>query len=615
MNYLLEYILKCSVSLAAVYLFYYCILRKLTFYNHNRWYLLGYSLLCFFIPLINVSVLLQKNNWQQNNVINWMPSIDRNTINELPAATTNAWGIKEWITMVVSVGMLIMFVRLLIQVLSFKRMLDKAEPVTGEGINLYQVNDSIIPFSFGNAIFINRHLHSESELQEIIRHEFVHVKQRHSFDIIWAELLCIFNWYNPFVWLLKKAIRQNLEFIADHQVLEQGINKKEYQYLLLKVIGNNQYSIATQFNFYSLKKRIAMMNKTKSAKRQLARLLFLLPATAVLLLAFRNKWNAGSTATASNKTVSVAGMVVDAKTLQPLANAGIYCKEKNITVQTDEKGYYLLQLPFENKPLQFTLQVTKEGYEPFHQTENWGNFYQSYIYDRYSKSVEYFGLAKPEGKAFSSLGNAGDMNGLTYDNVAARLKEVLNSNSAYYDGTVERDTVIEVNSKGYNLTVRNNNVIVRNSSGKEVKRIPLKDWNNNTEKYENAYGELPAPPPPPPPPPAPVPPATPGVPAPAAPPVPAIDGIPAPPSIVEVPTPAAPSPVPPPAAPAPPKPLKLPANVKRLDVNNNKATVWLKNGQQEKYDLDVKEQKENFEKKYGKLPEVPDAPGMPKIAQ
>src|SRR4029453_17672904 len=102
-----------------------------------------------------------------------------------------------------------------------------------------------------------------------------HVKQRHSIDIIWGEILCMLNWYNPFAWLLKSAIRQNLEFIADNKVMEHGIDKKEYQYLLLKVIGNNQFSIAPKFNFSSLKKRIAMMNKMKTAGVHLVKFLFI----------------------------------------------------------------------------------------------------------------------------------------------------------------------------------------------------------------------------------------------------------------------------------------------------------------------------------------------------
>ncbi len=155
-------------------------------------------------------------------------------------------------------------------------------------VKVYQVNKPVIPFSFGNAIFLNQHLHDEEELKEIIRHEFIHVKQRHTIDIIWSEAICILNWYNPFSWLLRKAIRQNLEFIADQQVLKTGLDRRQYQYLLLKVIGVPTYSIASNFNFKSLKKRIAMMNKVSSARVHLVRFLLLLPLVAVILLAFRN---------------------------------------------------------------------------------------------------------------------------------------------------------------------------------------------------------------------------------------------------------------------------------------------------------------------------------------
>jgi beta-lactamase regulating signal transducer with metallopeptidase domain len=502
MNFVPEYILKLSISLAGVFLFYYFILRRLTFYNYNRWYLLAYTILCFFIPFINISIVLQKNNWQQNGIVNWVPVISSDAVRELPATTAGTWGLWQWTIAIIIAGMLVMLCRLVLQLFSFKKMLQKAEPFSSDGMNLYQVNDNIIPFSFGNAIFINKHLHAEHELEEIIGHEFVHVKQRHSLDIIWSELLCIVNWYNPFVWLLKRSIRQNLEFIADHKVLENGIDKKDYQYLLLKVIGNNQYSIANQFNFSSLKKRIAMMNKTKSAKRQLIRLLFLLPATAVLLLAFRGKWSAaGNTAVIEDKKVALAGLVVDAKTLKPLADANIFCKEKNIDTRTDSKGYYLLQLPFENKPLQFTLQITKAGYQPFHQTENWGNFYQDHIYSRYSKSIEYFGLSNNNTEGFSSLGSVADISGLTYDNVAKQLPAIFNPASPAYDGTISRDTTKKnkPNSKGYIISVKNISgedlVVIKDKAGKEIKTMPVKEWDENEEKYEKIYGEATAIPP------------------------------------------------------------------------------------------------------------------------
>jgi len=291
MPVLFSYLLKLSVSLAVVFLFYHFVLRKLTFYNWNRWYLLGYTLLSFFIPFIDITGLLERNEWSTNNMITWVPVIyTQNSAGLLENNTAARFGIWDGVLLFFIIGMMLMLLRLFIQLLSFYGIKRKAVPLAERGLNIFHVNENIIPFSFGNSIFINRHLHNEQELEEIIRHEFIHVKQKHSLDIVCAELLCILNWYNPFAWLLKRSIRQNLEFIADDKVIGSGINKKEYQYLLLKVIGNTQFSIATQFNFSSLKKRIAMMNKTKSAKRQAARFLFLLPVLAVILLSFRKSF-------------------------------------------------------------------------------------------------------------------------------------------------------------------------------------------------------------------------------------------------------------------------------------------------------------------------------------
>lgn len=289
---LFQYMVKLSISLAVMYLFYQLILRRLTFYNHNRWYLFAYSVLCFVVSAINISPILEKSKMEQRDILLFFPSIERLTAQTPIVADTasdlNGWSTPYWLLVVVAMGCLVMLLRLCLQLISFKRMMKSARLITNEEIRFYQVNKNIIPFSFGNSIFINQHLHTEVELKEIIKHEFVHVKQRHTVDIIWAEILCILNWYNPFAWLIRKAIRQNLEFIADHNVLEKGMDKKQYQYLLLKVIGSNHFSIASQFNFSSLKKRIIMMNKIKTTRIHMVKFLFILPLLTALLLSFRS---------------------------------------------------------------------------------------------------------------------------------------------------------------------------------------------------------------------------------------------------------------------------------------------------------------------------------------
>jgi TonB-dependent SusC/RagA subfamily outer membrane receptor len=223
----------------------------------------------------------------QIDVVKMIPVIDRSSLQQNSWLNLNEYG--TWIILVFIIGVIIFLVRLAMQFYSYLQLQRSSELLTDMPVKLYHVDKNIVPFSFGNAIFINQEQHNESELREIIRHEFVHVKQRHTADMIWAEVLCIVNWYNPFAWMIKKVIRQNLEFIADQQVLQNGLDKKQYQYLLLKVAGSPAFRIANQFNFSFLKKRIAMMNKMKSARLHLVKFAFVLPLIAVLLLSFREQ--------------------------------------------------------------------------------------------------------------------------------------------------------------------------------------------------------------------------------------------------------------------------------------------------------------------------------------
>ncbi len=283
MPYIAQYLLKLSISLVVVYLFYALVLRRLTFHTWNRWYLLGYSLLAFFIPFINISPMLERGAWNENTVVQLIPVMKNYEVAK-PA------GIDGWTAclLLLMAGIAFMLVRLLIQYLSFLHIRKSSQLISDGSVKIYQVDKQIIPFSFGRSIFINQDQHSEHELKEIIRHEFIHVKQRHTTDILWSEVLCMLNWYNPFAWMIRQAIRQNLEFIADHQVLKAGLDRRQYQYLLLKVVGVPAFAIANQFNFSSLKKRIAMMNKMRSAKVHLIKFLFVLPLVTILLLAFRS---------------------------------------------------------------------------------------------------------------------------------------------------------------------------------------------------------------------------------------------------------------------------------------------------------------------------------------
>jgi beta-lactamase regulating signal transducer with metallopeptidase domain len=580
MPVLIQYLLKLSFSLAVVFLFYHLVLRKLTFYNWNRWYLLGYTLLSFLIPFIDITPMLQQQEWTENGFIQWVPVIDpQQAIVTTGVSTATASSISVWtiISAVFISGALFMLVRLIVQLVSFRRIIKKSELISATNMKIYQVNDSIIPFSFGNSIFINRNLHSEEELQDIIRHEFVHVRQRHSIDIIWGELLCLLNWYNPFAWLLKRSIRQNLEFVADNKVLENGIGKKQYQYLLLKVIGNSQFSIANQFNFSSLKKRIAMMNKMKTARVHVIRFLFVLPLLFVLLVAFRNRYMD----TDKEPVIRTAVIVVDKDTRQRLSGVKVVNLNTGQHAITDNNGYYSMELPA-GKPISVTMQYSLEGYA---------------LLETHS-----FSLEKKDNKESINLL---EVVGIWKENAggdcigcgsSVRMQTVGANKSLGYDEVksyaewLERtfiDTVPPVktlNKKGYYIDIigvgGNCTVVVKDKDRKEVTRMLLTDWDKKEDYYEGLYGKIPPPPPPPPVPPM--------LPVPPVPPVPPVEQD-------EI-TKAF---------------LQRNPDIKTIGWVFDKgesddiivlAHIIKKDGTVEKYDLRIKEQSAKAEKKYGKLP-------------
>lgn len=352
MSLLIQYLLKVSISLGVAWLFYRFVLRRLTFYTSNRWYLLSCTLLSFLIPFINIAPALENNEGAAGGVVRFIPAVQQYTIALEEAARypvpiwSTGYDKWDWMAFGLMAGGGFFLLRFITRFISFFRMRYRANLVSAGKVRVYQVDKDIIPFSFGRSIFINHRLHGEAELQEIIRHEFVHVKQKHTCDIICTELLCILNWYNPFAWLIRRATRQNLEFIADHRVLENGLDKKQYQYLLLKVIGNHHFSIANQFNFSSLKKRIAMMNKMRSARAHLLKFLFLLPLVAVCLLAFRN--NTGRETGQDQDQIISAGLESPDMKVAPVVDTAIRKSAGNLfskdTVpgpSANKKGYHI----------------------------------------------------------------------------------------------------------------------------------------------------------------------------------------------------------------------------------------------------------------------------------
>lgn len=283
MSILLLYLVKLAVCLVLGFLFYATMLRRTTWYQWNRYFLLLFPLFAMAAPLVPLSFTGKMQAVAASfHIVTLHDAIS-------PAQTVAhsvAFNWMQFATAIVVAGMAFFSARFLVRLVSLFRTRVKASLVNSGDIRLYHLAGCKAPFSFGMGIYLDTSLYEQDDLEKIVAHESVHIEQRHTLDTIAAEVLCIVQWFNPFAWLLKQATRQNLEFIADDAVLNLGANRKSYQYLLLKVSGAMNYPLATSFLFPSLKNRIRMMNSERSPRRTLLRFVYILPLICVLLFAF-----------------------------------------------------------------------------------------------------------------------------------------------------------------------------------------------------------------------------------------------------------------------------------------------------------------------------------------
>lgn len=279
------FLLKVNIALLLFCAGYYLVLRPLTFYTLNRIYLLAAILFASIYPQINFSAFVQRHEELvkpiQQIAINWQSTAQ--LVNQ-PAQAIDYW---YWLSVIFWTGAGLLFIRLALQLLSLLRLYKNSQPqYIGE--HLVRVMDKdAAPFSFWRSIYVNPAKHEPADLKSILLHEQVHVNQWHTADILLAELSSIFYWFNPGIWLIKRAVRENIEFITDRKILKNGVDSKTYQYSLVNVsFSNTQPGIVNHFNISTIKKRIIMMNAKRSSKLNLTRYAFVVPAVMALLLVF-----------------------------------------------------------------------------------------------------------------------------------------------------------------------------------------------------------------------------------------------------------------------------------------------------------------------------------------
>ncbi|WP_433830873.1 M56 family metallopeptidase [Flavobacterium anhuiense] len=282
MEALFIYIVKSSSLMLIFYCVYFFLLRKETFFSSNRWFLLSGLIVSIILPLLTYTKVI----W-----IDAAPELSadfQTTLVNDSSIESTEFNWNYIILGLYGIGLLIFTIKLAIDFYSLNSIIKGKTIKQQADFKFVDINENIAPFSYFEYIIYNSSLYTASELENILEHEKVHSDQNHTLDVLISRIFSIIFWFNPIVWFYKKAITQNLEFIADSEAAKKLLDKKAYQYTLLK-ITTHENCVAITNHFYQslIKKRIVMLNKNQSNRRNSWKYYAVIPALAAFVLLFQ----------------------------------------------------------------------------------------------------------------------------------------------------------------------------------------------------------------------------------------------------------------------------------------------------------------------------------------
>ncbi len=321
----LIYLIQVNIALAMFYLLYALLLKGDTFLRLRRSFFMLAIVFSLFYPLFSVPALGEVLNFRSTTPVDveravFIEDLDMSIVPDDAASDASSFLFpREQILTGLFVVVTSFFVlRFFWQLFSIVRIRLHSKVTEISGITVCQLPEDMTPFSFFKWIFIHTEKHAEAETRQILLHEQTHVRQWHSLDIILVEILSLFSWWNPFVWLMKREMAMNLEYLADNGVLREGIDSREYQFHLLRLTYHETaVQIVNNFNVSQLKQRIMMMNKKKSTTPVLAKYLLILPLVFMLIAA--NSVYAARKETKSGQTTgAVHDLLLDESVSSPV---------------------------------------------------------------------------------------------------------------------------------------------------------------------------------------------------------------------------------------------------------------------------------------------------------
>ncbi|WP_340112429.1 M56 family metallopeptidase [Maribellus mangrovi] len=269
MNHAINFLVESGISLAVFSLIYILFLRKETFFRLNRIFLLVSVAFSLLLPFLHLKVYEPKSILlSEVTVTPYRNLIEAVTIygQDLSGNVVHQISSSRLIVFVYLLGLLFFMLKFVMRIAQIRKLVLKNKIRRVGNVKFVLIHSEFSPFSFLNYIFINPENRNNEGYEKIIEHELEHIRQGHTYDVVILEILTILQWFNPFMWILKKVIRENHEFLADKAVLDSGVTTTQYKKLLLNQVVGFDVQLANNFNSSLVKKRIKMFSKMKSSK-------------------------------------------------------------------------------------------------------------------------------------------------------------------------------------------------------------------------------------------------------------------------------------------------------------------------------------------------------------
>ncbi|MFM9908035.1 MAG: M56 family metallopeptidase, partial [Chitinophagaceae bacterium] len=284
---LLQYVVKLLLCSGLLFLYYWLFLRNKQFHRYNRFYLLVTVLVSLVFPFINIPLFVSDTSSETPVFIQAIQTVTTITTFKHSFSLTELFNWQNTVLFIYVTGITILFIALVKSLLYIRRIRHRYAAEKLDDLRLYNTNEQGTPFSFFKSIFWNQQISFQSnEGQQIFRHEVFHVRQQHSLDNLFIEIVTCIAWFNPFFYLIKKEVNAIHEFLADQFALSGSDRYAYAELLVLESIRTKQHSLTHPFFNTQIKRRIAMITQFKNKKYGYWSRVMALPVAIVLFCSF-----------------------------------------------------------------------------------------------------------------------------------------------------------------------------------------------------------------------------------------------------------------------------------------------------------------------------------------